>query len=305
MPGTISPEAAEALRTMPEVAVVDGDVRAVFDALEAAGVEDNAAALRAMPSRVEEVEIGGRTHLLITPETADPARAGKLMVHVHGGAHTYSTPRSTLVASLRVAQATGAQVLSVHYPLAWEAPFPASRDFVMQVYAHLLKDYAPGDLILTGDSAGGGLILSTLQALLEDGQPMPAAAALLSPWVDISDAGDTNITLRRADPIIVYDDNLAPSARIYAGDLDLSDPGPSPIYGPFSADLPPMLVTTGTRDLFLSGAARLQRRLLDAGVPVDLIVYEGMWHVFQIDDLPESDAAWRDYSRFVDRVWPR
>lgn len=304
IPTTISPQAADSLRGYPPSTPLEGDIKDIFDMIEEADAATNAQALKDMPATVEDTEIAGRTHLLITPETRDPAREGKLIMHIHGGAHTFATPRTTLVASLRVAKATGAQVLSVHYPLAWEAPFPASRDHVMQVYAHVLRDYAPQDVILTGDSAGGGLILTTLQALLADGQPMPAAAALLSPWVDISNNGDSNITLRDQDPIIHYNNALVRSAKIYAGDLPLTDPGPSPIYGDFSADLPPTFITTGTRDLFLSGAARLQRALLDAEVPVDLIVYEGMWHVFQIEDLPETDAAWRDYGRFVDRIWP-
>ncbi len=303
IPTTISPQAAESLRAYPPSTPLEGDIREIFERIEQAEGPSNAQALKDMPAALEDVEIAGRTHLLITPETRDPARNGKLIIHVHGGSHTFATPRTTLVGSLRVAKATGTQVLSVHYPLAWEAPFPASRDHVMAVYAHVLQEYAPQDVILTGESAGGGLILTTLQALLAAGQPMPAAAALLSPWVDISDNGDSNITLRDQDPIVHYDNLLAPSANLYAGDLPLTDPGPSPIYGTFTADLPPMFITTGTRDLFLSGAARLQRALLDADVPVDLIVYEGMWHVFQVEDLPETDAAWRDYARFVAEVW--
>ena len=70
--------------------------------------------------------------------------------------------------------------------------------------------------------------------------------------------------------------------------------------------LPPIFLTTGTRDLFLSDVARLQRRLLDAGVPVQLIVGEAMWHVFQVDpSLPESAPVWRDYGRYVERAWSR
>ena len=98
--------------------------------------------------------------------------------------------------------------------------------------------------------------------------------------------------------------SLAAAARIYAGELTLTNPGPSPIYGPFEPGLPPILLTSGTRDLFLSDVARLQRKLLDAQVPVDLIVYEGMWHVFQTSaELPEAEIAWRDFSNFLQSAW--
>ncbi|MCV6597998.1 MAG: alpha/beta hydrolase [Mangrovicoccus sp.] len=304
LPGTLSPEAAQALLDTAPVDQIQGDLSAINAALEEAAIADGKAALARLPATLEEVEIAGRTQLWITPENLDPARADRVILHIHGGAHAFFSPHSTLTASLPAAHAAKTKILAVDYPLAWEAPFPAARDHVLDVYGEILKDYRPDQVIFSGDSAGGGLILSVLQAMDAAGLPMPAGAALLSPWVDISDTGDSNITLRDLDPIIVYDKNLSLAAQTYAGDLPLTDPGPSPIYGDFSPDLPPIFITTGTRDLFLSGAARLQRALRAAQVPVDLMVYEGMWHVFQVQELPESEAAWEDYSRFIDGIWP-
>jgi acetyl esterase/lipase len=177
---------------------------------------------------------------------------------------------------------------------------------VIAVYRSVLAEYPAERLAFYGDSAGGGLILSSLQPMQADGLDMPAAAALLSPWTDISGAGDSYAVMSGQDPIIDYPISLAAAAREYAGDLPLTDPGPSPIYGPITSSLPPILLTTGTRDLFLSDVARLQRRLLDAQVPVELIVYEGMWHVFQTSTaLPESEVAWADMAEFLHRSWAR
>ncbi|WP_298855709.1 alpha/beta hydrolase [uncultured Ruegeria sp.] len=277
-----------------------------FQALSEGTAEAVAAALQQFPATVETSTIDGADHLLITPANLNPALKDHLLIHVHGGAHVFFSPESAQTSSLAAAQAVGVRILSVRYPLAWQAPFPASRDRVMAVYRELLTEYPSDQLAFYGDSAGGGLILSTLQQLQAEGLDMPAAAALLSPWTDVSGAGDSYTVMSGQDPIIDYPISLAAAAREYVGDLTLNDPGPSPIYGPIKPGLPPILLTTGTRDLFLSDAARLQRRLLDAQVPVDLIVYEGMWHVFQTSTaLPESGVAWADMAGFLRKAWAR
>jgi len=198
----------------------------------------------------------------------------------------------------------GVPVLSVRYPLAWQAPYPASHDRVVAVYQAMLQEYPAKNLSIYGESAGGGLILSVLQTLQQSGAEMPTAVALLSPWVDISGTGDSYSVMSGQDPVIEYSANLSTAAKTYAGDLSLTDPGPSPIYGTFGPNLPPIFLTTGTRDLFLSDVTRLQRKLKDAQTPVELIIYEGMWHVFQTGDLPESEIAWRDMADFFATYWP-
>ena len=307
-PTTISAQAAAELRALDPSRdpTLDGVSYAESFELLTAPPEAIEAAKQAFPAKVETRTIDGADHLLITPDNLNPALEDHLLIHVHGGAHVFFSPDSALTSSLAAAQAVGVRILSVRYPLAWQAPFPASRDRVIAVYRSVLAEYPAERLAFYGDSAGGGLILSSLQQMQADGLDMPAAAALLSPWTDISGAGDSYAVMSGQDPIIDYPISLAAAAREYAGDLPLTDPGPSPIYGPITSSLPPILLTTGTRDLFLSDVARLQRRLLDAQVPVELIVYEGMWHVFQTSTaLPESGVAWADMAEFLHRSWAR
>lgn len=307
-PSTISPEAVEVLATSEPVRDPTLDGMGYAEAWQmlndaATGPEVQAQALAAFGSTMELREIDGAEHLFITPAQVDPALADHLLIYVHGGAHVFFSPEVSLNSALQAANAVGVRVLSVRYPLAWQAPFPASRDRVLAVYDALLAEYPASHLAMTGDSAGGGLILSALQQMVATGAQVPAMAGLLSPWVDISGAGDTTQVLSGVDPIIDYPLNLANAARTYAGDLPLTDPGPSPLYGRMEG-LPPIFLTTGTRDLFLSDVARLQRRLLDAGVPMQLTVGEAMWHVYQVDpSLPESAAAWRDYAAFLRAAW--
>lgn len=305
-PSTISPEAVEVLATSEPVRdpTLDGmgyaEAWALLNEGAAAGVGD---ALAAFESTIETREMDGADHLFITPKTVNPAYQDHLLIYVHGGAHVFFSPEASINSALQAANEVGVRVLSVRYPLGWQAPFPASRDQLMAVYDMLLDEFPANHLAMTGDSAGGGLILSALQQMVATGVEVPAMAGLLSPWVDISGAGDTTQVLSGIDPIIDYPLNLANAARTYAGDLPLTDPGPSPLYGGMEG-LPPIFLTTGTRDLFLSDVARLQRRLLDADVPVQLTVGEAMWHVYQVDpSLPESAAAWRDYAVFLRAAW--
>lgn len=306
-PTTISPQAAaELLALLPgKDPTLDGiTYEEAFDALAAGAAEAVEAAYQAFPATVDTLSVDAADHLLITPQNLNPDLADHLLIHVHGGAHVFFSPETTLSSSLAAANAVGVRILSVRYPLAWQAPFPASRDRVVAVYRHLLRDYPADRLAFYGDSAGGGLILSSLQRLQAEGTEMPAAAALLSPWTDVSGTGDSYSVMSGQDPVIDYPISLAAAAQEYAGNLPLTDPGPSPIYGPIKTGLPPILLTSGTRDLFLSDVARLQRRLIDARVSVDLIVYEGMWHVFQTSTgLPESAAAWQDMADFLQRAW--
>lgn len=308
-PTTISAQAAAELQALDpgRDPTLDGlSYAEAFQALTEGTAEAVAAALQQFPATVETRTLDGADHLLITPSNLNPALEDHLLIHVHGGAHVFFSPETAQTSSLAAAQAVGVRILSVRYPLAWQAPFPASRDRVMAVYRELMAEYSADQLAFYGDSAGGGLILSALQKIQAEGLDMPAAAALLSPWTDVSGAGDSYTVMSGKDPIIDYPVSLAAAAREYAGDLPLNDPGPSPIYGTIKPGLPPILLTTGTRDLFLSDAARLQRRLLDARVPVDLIVYEGMWHVFQTSTaLPESGVAWADMADFLHAAWAR
>lgn len=306
-PSTISPKAAAELRQLsPAVdpASTGMSFAEAFEQLQAGASDTADWAKELFPGQIETVDIDGAQHLLITPDTLNTAREGQLLIHVHGGAHVYFSPETALQSSMAAAHYLGVPVLSVRYPLAWQAPYPASRDRVVTVYRALLQEYPAKNLAIFGESAGGGLILSVIQTLQQSGTEMPAAAALLSPWVDVSGTGDSYAVMSGQDPVIEYSANLSTAAKAYAGDLPLTDPGPSPIYGTFGPNLPPIFLTTGTRDLFLSDVTRLQRKLKDAQTPVELIIYEGMWHVFQTGDLPESEIAWRDMADFFAAYWP-
>jgi acetyl esterase/lipase len=138
---------------------------------------------------------------------------------------------------------------------------------------------------VAGDSAGGGLALALLLLLRDRGDPLPAGAALISPWTDLLGTGLAIAGRARIDPLLRWDDLKARAAE-YAGRHGLADPLISPLYGDFRG-LPPLLILVGTREILYDDSTRLALRACQAGVPVTLVVGGGMPHV------------WPAYARFI------
>ena len=171
---------------------------------------------------------------------------------------------------------------------------------MISVFKALLEQgYSMSDIALYGDSAGGGLAISTVLNLRDLGMGMPAAVVLLSPWSDLSKTGDSYYTLETTDPTLHYDPLLRTSAEAYADGLDLTDPRVSPVYGDFSKGFSPTLITEGTKCVFLSNSVRMYQALEAAGQEAKLDVYEVLWHVFQNAVIPESEESRKKISAFL------
>lgn len=299
IPATISPEAQKELkviydakaytRIFPEADDLEGWRKTYADG-EKGKVEVSEKAIADNKITVTETKIGGVPVLDIRPENW--ADNGKVVVYTHGGAYTMFSARSTLTSSAPMSRATGLRVISIDYTTAPFAKWKEIQDQVISVFKMLLdQGYTMKDIALYGDSAGGGLATSTVLNLRDRGMGMPAAVVLMSPWVDISDAGDTMQTLEYTDPLLHYDPLLKTSAIAYADGLDLTDPRVSGLYGDFSGGFSPSLITEGTKCIFLSTSVRLFQALEAAGQETKLDVYEGMWHVFQTSPSPEREVS--------------
>ncbi len=296
-----------------EPVVAAPQTRAEWEAMAGAGGEPgelseaNADVLKQFGATMTLREIDGAKHPLLQPGSFKPENEKRLILYIHGGAYTVAKPEAIVPSLAKIADLTATRVLAIRYPLAWQQPRPANSNRVLAVYREILKSHSARHIVMIGDSAGGGLIMTSVLRIRKEGLPMPAALGLLSPWADISKTGTSLYDLADGgDPIIDWDRNLIASAKLYAGDLPLTDPAVSPLYADFTQGFPPCYISTGTKDLFLSHCARLQRKLTDAGVENRLFVYEGMFHVFQQDlNLPESEAAWRDLANFLEGHWAR
>ncbi len=233
-----------------------------------------------------ETEIAGIPIVEVTPATL--ASTDKIAVYTHGGAYVLNSAKAVIESAMIFASGTGLRVIAVDYTLAPYSKWPETTDEVINVFKALSEQGFTGrDIVLYGDSAGGGLAAGVTLKMRDMGMEMPAALVLWSPWADITETGDTYVTLRDAEPYYTYKYILGPSALAYADAKDQKNPYVSPVYGDFSKGFPPTLIQGGTKEIFLSNFIRLYQALDQAGQTVKLDIYEGMPHVF-VPTFPET-----------------
>jgi acetyl esterase/lipase len=298
-PGTISPEWSAVLfelgRGRDAAVPAPDDLqawKALQDADSAAKIEAAAPFVEAFTGTLRDITLGGVPVVEVTPE--ELARDDKIAVYLHGGAYVFNSARAAITSAILLADETGLRVMAVDYTLAPHAKWQETTDQVLSVFAALAEqDFAASDIVLYGDSAGGGLSAGSVLKMRDQGMEMPAALILWSPWSDISETGDSYVTLRDAEPFCTYRDILGPSALAYVDAGDHRHPYVSPVYGDYTKGFPPTLIQGGTKELFLSNVVRLYQALDQAGQTVKLDLYEGMLHVFMavLPESPESRAA--------------
>ncbi len=247
--------------------------------------------------KVDKFEIEGIPAAWI--HTSD-AEQGKIILHLHGGGYVTGSIDSYLMMCTRMAQTLKMNLLLPEYRLAPEHPFPAALEDALKVYRWLLaQGHKPGDIIFSGDSAGGGLALATILALREAGERLPAAVVGMSPWTDLTLKGQSHITNARAEAVL-RKDTLGEWAACYTGKENPENPLISPIYANFHG-FPPLLIQVGSQEILLSDALALAEKARADGISVTLKIWDGMWHVWQVlgDLIPESRQAFEQISRFV------
>src|SRR5947209_1651838 len=194
----------------------------------------------------------------------------------------------------------GFKVVSVDYRMPPDHPFPAALDDAVAVYRELLKTTQPGNIGIFGTSAGGSLTLTTLLRAKMDNLPMPGAIAPGTPTVDLTKTGDSLFTNAMVDNAVQTQDGFVAAAMsLYADGRDLKDPLLSPIYGDVRG-FPPSILTSGTRDLYLSNTVRMHRKLRAAGVEAVLQLWEGQSHAQYIADptAPETKEYHDEVAQF-------
>ena len=224
--------------------------------------------------------------------TAPNSTDATTILYLHGGGYSIGSVNTHADMVSRICRASGARAFSLNYRLAPENPYPAAVEDATKAYRWLLKQgVRPESIVISGDSAGGGLALATLLALKAAGDPLPGAAVLLSPWTDLDATGESIKTRAESDPMIVADP-LKTMAKIYAGTASLTDPLVSPLYGDYSG-LPPILIQVGDAEVLLDDATRVAEKAKAAGVDCTLEIFDEMIHVFQIfaATLPEGQQA--------------
>lgn len=247
--------------------------------------------------RGEAVDAGGVPAEWIVPPGADDDR---VILYLHGGGYTIGSINTHRALVAAVARSTGARALALDYRLAPEHPFPAAVEDATAAYRWLIDGGArPAQIVVAGDSAGGGLTVATLLALRDAGDPLPAAGVCISPWVDLEGVGESMTAKADVDPI-VQKDGLVKMAQAYLGGADPRTPLAAPLYADLRG-LPPLLIQVGTSETLLDDATRLHARAQEAGVEVTLEPWEEMihvWHFFGLT-LPEAQQAIERIGAFV------
>jgi monoterpene epsilon-lactone hydrolase len=233
--------------------------------------------------------------------TAPGAGEEQTIYWLHGGGYCIGSINTHRALLAGISAASGARALAIDYRLAPEHPFPAAVEDAVGGYLWLLSSGVdPSQIIIGGDSAGGGLTMATLVALKEDGKPLPAAAVCISPWTDMTISGESLVSKAEADPMITAE-GITRVRDAYVGVSDPRAPLASPIYADLSG-LPPLLIQVGENEVLLDDSTRLAERAEAAGVDVTLEVWPDMIHVwhFFAGMLPEGQQA-------IDRIgaWAR
>src|SRR5271166_441275 len=274
--------------------------RALAEASLAAARPNVAAMAERLRVTIEPGTIDGVRVHTVTPPSIAPEDRDRLIVQIHGGCYVLLPGEAGLPEAMLIAAFGGFKVVAVDYRMPPEAYFPAALDDAMTVWKSLSSAGDARRIGLIGTSAGGALVLAMGLRAKRDGLPMPGAIASGTPMSDITKTGDSFHTNAMVDNVLVSTDGFCDAAaRFYANGHDLRDPLLSPVYGDM-AGFPPVILTTGTRDLLLSNTVRVHRKLRALGIVADLHVYEGQSHAhyFRDDRIPETAEAFGEIASF-------
>ena len=230
-----------------------------------------------------------------------PEADGPVMLYFHGGGFVFASLRThgALIAAL--ARAARARSLAIEYRLAPEHPAPAALQDALLAYRQLLAQGIPARrIVLAGDSAGGTLVLETLLALRDAGEPLPAAGVAICPWVDLGGSGASFQS--NADFDFVGDVHCRLAATSYAADISTTSTEISPCYADLTG-LPPLLVQAGALEVLLDQIREFVGKARAAGVDVTCSVYEDMVHVWHMmaAAAPQSLEAIAEVGAFISR----
>jgi acetyl esterase/lipase len=211
------------------------------------------------------------------------------VLYLHGGAYVFEITSYHWHLVAEMAQRLGAEIVVPIYPIAPEHDFHDMFGMVLEVYRELLGQAPAEDIVFMGDSAGGNMAVVLTMLATGGGLPSPARHVLISPGLDMSLANPAVFEAEKQDPWLAIPGGLE-AIRLYGAGIDRADWRISPIYGDLSV-LSEMLILTGSRDLLTPDNIRFAEKARASGVDVELVVEDGMFHVWPLIDMPEARQA--------------
>jgi monoterpene epsilon-lactone hydrolase len=229
----------------------------------------------------------------ITADWISPRQHGNsIIMYLHGGAYSVGSSLSHRPICARIAAASGWKVISINYRLAPEHKYPAALDDAVTSYQWLLQMYQPEQIVIIGDSAGGGLVMASLLALKQQQLPMPAGAVGISAWLDLECSSPSYEKNKHVD-LMATAEGLRFVGRAYASKKINSDPLVSPFYARDLKSLCPLLLQVGSAETLLDENTQFAEQAKNDGVNVELQVWPNMVHVWHslYGLVPEAEQA--------------
>ena len=228
------------------------------------------------------------------------SRPERVLLYLHGGSFAFRFPNAHAMLAARICRRLGTRALLPDYRLAPEHPFPAAPDDCEAVYRWLLESgVEPRNIVLAGDSAGGNLALVILQRARAANVPLPACVVLLSPALDCTMSSPSMAAYDGHDPMLQLANLLVLRGYYVGSPQEYTNPEVSPLFADFRG-FPPMFLQVGASELLRDEATRAADKAFVAGVDVELEIWPGVAHAFQVARfLPESAQAIENIVRFV------
>ncbi len=242
-------------------------------------------------------KFNGHDAVWVTPAKS---ASNKIILYFHGGAYSHGAVKGYKNLLGRIAKSAGCKLFAADYRLAPEHVFPAASDDALKTFNYLLENgYKASDIILVGDSAGGGLVFATLLQLKTKNAAMPAAAVCLSPWLDLDNTDEESLLYEKNDPFIKVKD-IKRWGKYYAGD-QIRNPLVSPIYAEDFSGFPKMYIQVGTAETLLIESRKMYKKLKEKGIAIQLDEFDEMMHVFQAFGgvLPTANLAIKKIGEFI------
>ena len=254
---------------------------------------------KSLPAQVRGVTFKNSSEGGIEGEWAfTDQQAQNLILYLHGGGYFSCTPATYRRITGGFAR-YGFRVFAPDYRLAPEHPLPAAVDDALAAYRSLLNAYHPGQIVIAGDSAGGGLALGMVLAAREAELPLPAGIILFSPWTDLAGTGKSLQTNAKRDSLL-FAERINDVAQLYLAGADPKTPTASPLYADL-ANLPPMFIQASEQEILLDDSVRLAEKIRAAKGVVELQIWPNLPHVWQLGQsfLPEARKALRQAADFA------
>jgi epsilon-lactone hydrolase len=234
-------------------------------------------------------------------QVPENATLGRCILYCHGGGYLFGSPTAYRAFTTRLAHASGLALFSLDYRLAPEHPFPAAPQDAMAAWHYLLETYQPDQIVLAGDSAGAGLALSLLHQIKQADMPMPARAALLSPYADLLGTG-ASLDANSASCAMFTGEAIRRAAATYLNGTDGADPLASPLYADMNG-FPPLRIYVSDNEVLRDDGIRVAESAATSGVETELQIWRGQPHVWPlfVPVLPEANQALEDLSHFCRR----